>query len=148
MIHSFSQNALKIFPFSLLFRSCFGVAFFKFAQIVEINRSIYISPNLGSFQTLFLQILFRFHFGSPPLLGYSILDLFCHFCTGHWGSVHFFPQSLLSLLCRPGKFTYALSPQLYYWAYPASFKIFISVFFSHNLHLVCLWYLLFSHHTF
>lgn len=102
MIHCFSQNALKNFPLSFLFRSCFGVAFFELAQIVE---SIDLHVFLWTWEVfrLFVQILFMFHSGSPPLLGCPILDLFCHFCPGHWGSVHFFPQSLLSLLFRLGK---------------------------------------------
>ena len=58
------------------------MAFFELAQIVE---SIDLRVFLQTWEVfrLFLQLLFMFHSGSTPLLGYPILDLFCHFCPGH-----------------------------------------------------------------
>ena len=108
-MHYFSLAAFKIFPLSFIFWNiimmCLGVDFFGFIlfRVAELFQSagLYLSPHLGSFQPLFLWVVFHTHF---PSLFFSWecdemnVGFFCCSLTGYWGSIHFF-FSLYSLYC-------------------------------------------------
>ena len=96
-------------------------------------------PNLGSFQPLFLVILFQFHSLSTFLLGLHWCNwwLFCYCPKVSWNSVLYYYYSIFSLLSRLGKLCcyvfesidfYSLLSPLYYWIHTKSFFVVVVVF--------------------
>lgn len=98
-------------------------------------------PNLGSFQPLFLVILFQFHSLSTFLLGLHWCNwwIFCYCPKVSWNSVlyYYYYYSIFSLLSRLGKLCcyvfesidfYSLLSPLYYWIHTKSFFVVVVVF--------------------